>query len=125
MAAKCHEPHFLAGQPRRSRLKTSVLSAGEGLKPPCQQAADGLVGNGWIADQHPQQYRELVSSRALEIQQDRPPTADNTGATRQIAQRFFADMVADLAGQLQGFLQKTQRVVHAYESSSRQVVTGA
>jgi hypothetical protein len=104
--SKCHEPQFPAGQPLWNRPEKSVLSAGDGLKPSCQQAADGLVGDGWIAGQHAQQHHELVGSRALEIQQDRPPPADNTGATRQIAQRFLADMVADLAGQLQGFLQK-------------------
>ena len=79
---KCHEPQFLAGQRLRSWPETSVLSTGDGLKPSCQQAADGLIGDGWIAGQHPQQHHELVGSRAFEIQQDRPPPADNTGATR-------------------------------------------
>jgi hypothetical protein len=93
-------------------LSTSVLTAGKGLQPPGEQPADRLAGHRRIEGQHRQEHRESIGGWALEIQEDRPPTADDAGPAGQIAQRFLANMVADLAGQLQSFLQKPQRVIH-------------
>jgi len=76
-----------------------------------------LFTDGGITSQGTQQHREPVSSRALEIQQDRPPATDDAAATGEIAKRFLADQVAELTAQLQRFLEQAKCVVHPSVSS--------
>ena len=94
-----------AGQSAGNKRATR-LPAGDSLKTTCQQAADRLLTDGGVTGQGTQQHREPVSSRALEIQQDRPPATDDAGATWEIAKRFLADQIADLTAQLQRFLKQ-------------------
>jgi hypothetical protein len=52
-----------------------------------------------------------------------PPAADHTRSPGKFAERFLADVVTNLAGQLQGFLKQAQRispqrVVHAVMPST-------
>lgn len=100
--SKCYDTEF-------HRSQAGLIYRGESvIGPPAaarsrarEQAADRLVRDGGIAGQHTQQHGEPIGSRAFEVQQDRLPAADTAGPTGQVAERFLADVVADLASQLQ------------------------
>ena len=92
------------------------LAAGNCSKPRGKQAADGLACDGGIAGQHAQQHRESIGGRSFEVQQDGPSASDHAEPPRKFAERFLADVVADLTSQLQRFLQQAQGVIHAVKS---------
>ncbi len=97
-----------------SEVSPAILcsSAADGLKPPGEKAAHRLVRDSRIASQYPQQDSQPVGSRALKIQQDRFRATNDTRTAGQIAQRFLPHVVANITGELQGFLEQTQRVIH-------------
>lgn len=123
LAPKCYDAEFPRSQGfcrSRSRCSTKLrrdLAAGNCSEPRGEQAADWLIRDGRIAGQDFQQQRESIGGRFFEVQQDGPSAADDTEPTGKFAERFLADVVADLASQLQRFLQQAQRVVHAAISS--------
>jgi hypothetical protein len=97
-----------------SEVSPAILfsSAADGLKPPGEKAAHRLVCDSRIASQYPQQDSEPVGSRALKIQEDCFRATNDTRTAGQIAQRLLPHVVADITGELQGFLEQTQRVIH-------------
>ena len=84
-----------------------------------EEVADRLVAHVSVGGEDIEEGVEPLAGRMRGVEEDLTLAADSAGASRQFAERFLTDAVAEIAGHLHRLLEEAERVGHRFSAPAR------